>query len=509
MRPEMTAPSEWGQAMDYATTTGAFGIRHRSHWKHGVRRVAAAFGLVTADCATFVLTFLILRLHEPVPGIVLFSGGGAPKPTQSLDVFLLSGIFFVTFRFFMGDYNRRQLFWENARATTITLSLLALADLTLATMIGLQAVAFSFAGWLVVAIAIPMVRQGARSALSAAGLWQIPAALFGTGRTAIEAYASLGDSLPLGFDIRYIIQNSSDADVPPELAHLRRLIFDDAASFGRALREAECAQVVITTGHAASKRLGDTVQHAVASGIGVVIIPEIRGLPLFGLQTNYFFGNDMLLLQVRNNLTRFPSRIVKRLTDVAGSAVLLLLLMPVLLLLTILIRLDSRGPAFFRQARVGRDARLFPCFKFRTMQIDAEKRLADWRKSEPELYEKYVRSNFKLRDDPRVTRAGRWLRRYSLDELPQLLNVLMGHMSLVGPRPLLARELPDYGPAIDLYCCVRPGITGLWQTRGRSDTKFRDRVILDEWYILNWSYWYDVVILLQTVGIVVGSKGAF
>jgi lipopolysaccharide/colanic/teichoic acid biosynthesis glycosyltransferase len=141
--------------------------------------------------------------------------------------------------------------------------------------------------------------------------------------------------------------------------------------------------------------------------------------------------------------------------------------------------------------------------------MDAEVHLQRWQDENPDLYEEYCRT-FKLRDDPRVTSIGKWLRRTSLDELPQLWNVLMGHMSLVGPRPVVQQELDDhYGPATQLYVRTRPGMTGLWQVSGRSDTSYERRVFLDEWYILNWSFWYDIVILIQTAWIVATGKGAF
>jgi undecaprenyl-phosphate galactose phosphotransferase len=143
------------------------------------------------------------------------------------------------------------------------------------------------------------------------------------------------------------------------------------------------------------------------------------------------------------------------------------------------------------------------------MAVDADERLQRWRIENPELYAEYQKT-FKLIEDPRVTKLGAWLRKTSIDELPQLVNVLRGEMSLVGPRPVLERELIEfYGTAAALYKRVRPGLTGLWQVRGRSDTTYEQRVILDEWYILNWSFWYDIVIVLQTVWVVILRKGAY
>jgi Undecaprenyl-phosphate galactose phosphotransferase WbaP len=209
-------------------------------------------------------------------------------------------------------------------------------------------------------------------------------------------------------------------------------------------------------------------------------------------------------------LARIPSRVMKRIVDILVSAILLVLCLPVFAVLIIMIRRDSPGPAFFVQTRVGRHGREFACIKFRTMQVDAERIMSNWEKDHPEMIEKYRANNFKLADDPRVSQVGRWLRRTSLDELPQLANVLLGRMSLTGPRPLLPREIPTYGTAIELYKRVAPGITGLWQISGRSHTTFRDRVMYDEWYIKNWSMWYDIVIMLRTVRVVLSHRnGAF
>jgi undecaprenyl-phosphate galactose phosphotransferase len=208
-------------------------------------------------------------------------------------------------------------------------------------------------------------------------------------------------------------------------------------------------------------------------------------------------------------LARLPQRILKRSLDIVGSAILLLLLSPLFATLALLIRLEDGGPVFFWQDRIGRNGRDFRCWKFRTMVVNAEELLKSWEEEDPTLLARYRESNFKLQEDPRTTRTGRWMRRKSLDELPQLFNTLVGQMSLVGPRPLLRRELPEYGPGISLYERVRPGISGLWQISGRSHTTFAERVSYDEWYIKNWTVWYDVVILLQTMWVLLAGQGAY
>jgi exopolysaccharide production protein ExoY len=199
---------------------------------------------------------------------------------------------------------------------------------------------------------------------------------------------------------------------------------------------------------------------------------------------------------------------VKRAMDLSGSLALLLLTAPVFLVLVAMARLDG-GPAFYVHRRIGRDGRPFGCIKFRTMVPDADRRLADLLARDAEAREEW-RATRKLKADPRITRRGRLLRTTSLDELPQLINVLKGEMSLVGPRPVVLAELETlYGPAAPLYLSVRPGLTGPWQVSGRSDAKYEGRVALDAAYVRNPSLLADVVILLRTVGAVLRRRGAY
>jgi undecaprenyl-phosphate galactose phosphotransferase len=151
---------------------------------------------------------------------------------------------------------------------------------------------------------------------------------------------------------------------------------------------------------------------------------------------------------------------------------------------------------------------MFPCYKFRTMHVDAEQQLRDLLASDPAARAEWERE-FKLRNDPRITRIGHFLRRTSLDELPQLFNVIRGEMSLVGPRPIIQAELARYGDDVDYFLMVRPGMTGLWQVSGRNDVDYDTRVYLDTWYVKNWSLWYDIAILFKTVRVVFARKGAY
>ena len=239
----------------------------------------------------------------------------------------------------------------------------------------------------------------------------------------------------------------------------------------------------------------------------VCVIPAMRGIPLFGTDISWFYSHEVALLRVRNNLRRWPARLTKNAFDLLASAALLLLLAPFMAFLAILIRQDG-GPAIYAHQRIGSGGKPFPCFKFRSMVVGASSRLEELLASDTELRAQWERDH-KLKDDPRISTVGHFLRKTSLDELPQLFNVLRGEMSLVGPRPIVTAELEKYGEDAEYFVMVRPGVTGLWQVSGRNDVDYDTRVYLDTWYVKNWSLWYDIAILFKTVRVVLRRDGAY
>jgi exopolysaccharide production protein ExoY len=198
---------------------------------------------------------------------------------------------------------------------------------------------------------------------------------------------------------------------------------------------------------------------------------------------------------------------VKRVFDIAGALVLGLVFLPLIVAIAVLLRGEG-GPIIFRHRRLGRDGKVFDCLKFRSMVPDADRVLRDLLERQPELKAEWIRDH-KLRNDPRVTRIGRFLRRTSLDELPQIWNVLRGEMSLVGPRPVVREELMRYGRCACMYLSARPGITGLWQVTGRNDTNYRRRVALDVYYVRRHNIGMDLYILLKTTHVVIAGGGAY
>lgn len=197
----------------------------------------------------------------------------------------------------------------------------------------------------------------------------------------------------------------------------------------------------------------------------------------------------------------------KRAFDILGSLLLGLVFSPLMITIVLLLRREGR-PIIYRHRRVGRDGKTFECLKFRSMVPDADRVLRDLLERQPELLAEWLRDH-KLRHDPRVTTLGRFLRRTSLDELPQIWNVIRGEMSLVGPRPIVREELVRYGRSVPVYLSAKPGITGLWQVTGRNDTDYRRRVALDVYYVRKRNLLLDLYILLKTTGVVLGGGGAY
>jgi exopolysaccharide biosynthesis polyprenyl glycosylphosphotransferase len=238
----------------------------------------------------------------------------------------------------------------------------------------------------------------------------------------------------------------------------------------------------------------------------IIFISDMNWLDGASLSIRDFEG--LIGIEARREMLNTLGSSIKRIVDIVGSLLGIVLLSPCLLAFAILIKLDSEGPAFYTQPRLGRDGKRIKIYKFRTMVTDAEQALADYLKGNEQAQREWEATQ-KLRNDPRVTRVGKILRRFSIDEIPQLFNVLLGDMSLVGPRPIMLNQIRIYGEAIDIYQGVRPGMTGLWQVSGRNRTTFQERALFDVYYVRHWSMWLDIYVLFRTVWIVLVQDGAY
>ena len=271
-------------------------------------------------------------------------------------------------------------------------------------------------------------------------------------------------------------------------------------------------ETVVVCGHLSDVELRNVVEQSIAAGCHILTVP--RTFELAGVQPSVVWNRGQPLVELTAQTLKAQQLVIKRAVDVAGAALGLFILAPLLLLLAVIVKLDSRGPVFFRQERIGSGGRRFSVLKFRTMRDGvsdhAHRRLVTQMMRGENLPAEIAhdgRPIFKLTRDDRVTRVGRWLRRMSLDELPQLFNVLWGDMSLVGPRPPLPYEFEAYDHWQFDRLQVKPGITGLWQVSGRNLLTYRQMCELDVTYVRCWSLWLDIRILLRTVPVVVFNSG--
>ena len=244
-----------------------------------------------------------------------------------------------------------------------------------------------------------------------------------------------------------------------------------------------------------------------AQEFNILSVETDKKLPVENNIIKFDDNNKVLEQKEKKTFNEITYSFLKRTVDITASAAALLLLSPVFLVTSLAIRKDSDGPAMFTQKRIGKDGKLFEIYKFRTMVPDADKKLFELLDKDEKAREEY-KVNKKLKHDPRITKVGNFLRKTSIDELPQLINVLKGDMSLVGPRPYLPREKEDMGDYYNTIIESKPGITGLWQVSGRSNTTFEDRLEFDKEYTENKGFFYDMGLLTKTVGVVIHKDGA-
>jgi len=321
--------------------------------------------------------------------------------------------------------------------------------------------------------------------------WGIPAVLVGPA-SEVDRIQRVMETQP-GIGIRAAAVMHADITRLPRLA-------EEYAADGTI----PYALVVIPSG--ADRNWVRGVERLVWSCNKIIVVPQSMGLLWSWMRTRDCGG--VMGLEVRRELLRRRARLTKRAMDYALALAGGALILPWIAIVALLVKFGSRGPVFYGHGRIGEGGRSFRAWKFRTMVENADEILEQCLQADRELQAEWD-ANQKLKADPRVTRIGKFLRQTSLDELPQLWNVLRGEMSLVGPRPIVWHEVEKYADDFDLYQKVRPGITGLWQVSGRSETTYDERVGMDVHYVRNWSVWLDVYLLAKTVAVVLRKQGAY
>lgn len=422
-------------------------------------------------------------------------------------LFLWLPLVFMFFNFYGGLYGRRmliyrmveRLFFACLEGTVLSIILMFFAQGS-GQVSRLFVVIFTILAFTLMAV----LRVVLSKLMKRVKAFQIPVLIVGAGKTAKLVVQQILRDSGMRYRVVGFLEDRHPVNTPrhgfPVLGR-----FDDME---KVIQETGVRTVLIAAPGLPQDDLSDLIYRAQSLVKQVDVVPNLVAVPMSNVTAESFFDAKIMVLHIRNNLASPWNQLLKRIFDIVATICGGILISPILLAIAIWIYHDSPGPVIFKHRRVGKDGKEFNCYKFRSMCTNSQEVLDHLLATDPAAKEEWDRE-FKLKNDPRITKSGAFLRKTSLDELPQLWNVLKGEMSLVGPRPIVQKEIPRYGVYFKEYAMVRPGITGIWQTSGRNDVDYPERVQMDNWYVHNWSVWLDLVLLWRTAGIVAGCEGAY
>lgn len=424
-----------------------------------------------------------------------------------LYLFLWLPMVFMFFIFYSGLYGRRmliyrmveRLFFACLEGTVLAIILMFFAHV--ASEVSRLFVLFYF----IFAFAfMALIRVILNKAMKKVKAFQIPVLIVGAGQTAeLVVRQILHDS-----GMRYQVVGFLEDRHPVDTMLYGFPVLGGFGNMEEVIQETGVHTVLIAAPGLPQDDLSSLIYRAQSLVKQVDVIPNLVAVPMSNVTAESFFDAKIMVLHIRNNLASPWNQMLKRLFDIVATICGGILISPILLAIAFWVYHDSPGPVIFKHRRVGRNGKEFNCYKLRSMCVNSKEVLEHLLATDPEAKAEWDKE-FKLKNDPRITKSGAFLRKTSLDELPQLWNVLKGEMSLVGPRPIVQAEVPRYGKYIKEYYSVLPGITGMWQTSGRSDIDYPERVQMDSWYVHNWSVWLDMVLLWRTVAVVLSHKGAY
>jgi undecaprenyl-phosphate galactose phosphotransferase len=465
-----------------------FDVAKQLHWY----MILDAFALALAfACAWGIATFLNLHFLDR-PLIPPQSGEDTHRFIQYL---IIAGV--VIFNLERGGhYRMRKPFWLETKNILYTSSIALIVDgfLQFAARADFSRMGLVLS-WFLAALLIIAFRSAFRAYMRRTGRWQISALLIGNGSVAEDALRAIQSEPNLGY-----VMTAQVADLP-------KTFHDADQSWENIRARFQVDFILIALDGMELARAEEPIAQLMREGVPFSVSPPMRNMPVLGMIPQYFFSHDVMLLTYSKGLEQPVQRFIKRTFDIVAASTALLIASPFLAVIAAFVALDG-GPVVYGHKRIGYKGKSFACLKFRSMVKNSEDVLRQHLEKNPEARAEWQRE-WKLHKDPRVTAIGGLLRRTSLDELPQLWNVLRGDMSLVGPRPIVVAEADKYNSDIAYYCRVRPGITGLWQVSGRNDVSYAKRVQMDAWYVRNWSLWHDVAIICKTIPVLINRSGAY
>jgi len=469
-------------------------IKPLSFFKQYARWVMA-FSLGLSDVTSIVVSFGLVYFMQ-----ILLSGNTSTAIIKNIYIFIPITIFIYAWNGLYPGVGLSPVDEIRKLSIATNFSFLIMLAITFFEQLPYQSsILFIGASWLISRLLVQLNRWVLRIIGRDLGFWGEPVAIIGNGPIGRRIDRYLKDNLRLGMRPYVMLSGKSNLD-KAVLDHINYSKISTAILVIPEMSKKLQRSFIYEQRHGHHRRKGEKPIDR------LILISSLSWVGSLGVDTHDLGG--ILGLEVRQNLLNKWAKFLKRSLDLILTITGCVLLSPLIPILFLVITLDSRGGIFYKQERVGRDGEKFGILKLRTMVANADSILEEYLEKHPELRAEWEASH-KLKNDPRITRIGNFLRKFSIDELPQLWNVLKGEMSLVGPRPIVTDETRHYGPVYKLYKQVNPGMTGIWQISGRSDTGYEQRVNLDEYYIRNWSLWLDIYIIVRTLYIVISKKGAY
>jgi len=417
-------------------------------------------------------------------------------------------LIFMFFLLYEGLYEKNLPFWDEARITLKTVSLASLTIMTIVTLGKMQdrvSRIVLLGLWTSSLFTFPLLRLWGKKCLYYLGVWRERVLILGAGNAGRLTMEGMEREKHMGYEVMGFLDD--DEQKWGKVFNGKR-VFGRTKHFPKFVKELNISTVIIAMPSLSPERLSTLTANVQNHSPDTMVIPDLKGIALLNTELLHLFYEELFLMNIRNNLKSVPNRLIKRMFDMLLSTAMMPLLLPLIGIIGAVIRWETPGPAIYAHDRIGKNGKTFRCYKFRTMQKDAEEKLREILEKDEDIRSEWERT-WKLKEDPRITRIGRFLRRTSLDELPQIFNVMRGEMSLVGPRPYLLREQETLESQLHVICSTKPGITGLWQVSGRSNTGYEHRLKLDAWYVMNWSLWFDIAILFKTIRVVMKREGAY
>ncbi len=399
-------------------------------------------------------------------------------------------------RFTLGEEVKR--LWKGA-----SISFLIIMALTFAARISMDVSRTVIVlAWALSLFLLPVFRIIVKKILTKAGCWQRNMLILGAGRTGEMVLERLAGNKNMGYGLVGFLDDD-EAKLGKTIGGVK--VLGKLFEIKRWVKEKKVGDVVIAMPGISREKLLDVMSLCEGAVDEIKVVPNMFGLATVGVKAEDLDG--ILLFDMEWNLAKPSNIFIKRVIDVVLSSLAIAISSPLMLFISVKIRRDSEGPIIFRQKRLWKEETTFDFLKFRSMYVDGDKRLKTLLREDAKAREEWEEFAKIKSGDPRVTGPGKWLRKYCLDELPQLIHVLKGKMSLVGPRPYLPREFEKMGKYKKTILKALPGMAGLWQVSGKNELAFEDRLKLDEYYVRNWSLWLDFIILLKTFRVVWRGRG--